>query len=144
VAATLAGWRAYALARGDSAPTAASDTVAAAALVRATDHITYRYLAQLLPGVDPETLAVVEPATYVAASIELATPGFFAKTYTPGERKVLVAAGPVRWELVGKGDGVFGAIPVSTLIDAMFEPYVRDPDGPTLAFASIGPPLTTA
>ena len=85
---TIADWRAYATARGNTAPTAASDALATAALVRASDHIQYAYVAQFLPGYD-ETAPEVEPATYEAANYELATPGFFAKVYTPGDRKVL-------------------------------------------------------
>jgi len=135
---SLAGWRAYALERGDNAPTDAADDVAGAALVRASDHIKYRYIANLLPGYD-ETLAVVEPATYEAANLELATPGFFTKTYTPNQQKVLTGAGSIKWTVVGDGSATYGAQPVSTLIEAMFEPYIIDRDAPGFMLASIGP-----
>lgn len=134
---SLAGWRAYALARGNEAPTDATDEVAGAALQRASDHIRYRYVANLLPGYD-ETLDVVEPATYEAANLELATPGFFTKTYTPDQQKVLTQASDVKWTVVGGGSSTYGAGPTSTLINAMFEPYILDRDAPSFAFAAIG------
>jgi hypothetical protein len=135
---SLAGWRAYALARGNNAPTSATDDVAEAALVRASDHIQYRYVANLLTGYD-ETLSVVEPATYEAANLELATPGFFSKTYTPSEQKVLTQVGSLKWTVIGDGSSSYGAQPVSTLIDAMFAPYVFDRDEPGYMLMAVGP-----
>jgi hypothetical protein len=132
---TLAGWRAYATARGDNAPTASSDALATAALVRASDYIRTRYVANLLgsygadfipPGDD---LAISVRGAYIAAGLELATPGFFAQTYTPAQQKVLTGAGSIRWSVVGNSDKTYAAMPVSTLIEALFEPYIRDRDG---------------
>lgn len=134
---TLNGWRAYAAARGDNAPTAASDADANAALLRASDHIKYRYVANLLPGYD-ETLDVVEFATYVAASLELATPGFFSKTYTPGEQKVLTEVKGIKWTVVGDASKSYAAQPTSTLIDAMFAPYIIDRDEPGFMLRAVG------
>lgn len=138
---SLAEWRAYALARGDTAPTSAADPVAAAALLRASDHIRYRYVANLLPGLD-DTLEVVEPATYVAASLELATPGFFSRTYTPGEQKVLTEVKGIKWEVVGNSDKNDAWTPTSTLIDAMFRPYIVDLDASGFMLRSVGPRCT--
>lgn len=135
---SLAEWRAYAAARGNDAPTDATDEVAGAALLRASDHIKYRYVANLLPAYD-DTLEVVEPATYEAANLELATPGFFTKTYTPSQQKVLTQADDIKWTLVGGASKTYGATPTSTLIDAMFEPYTSDRDAAGFMFASIGP-----
>lgn len=135
---SLAGWRAWAAERGDNAPTAASDEAAAAALVRASDVIKYRYVANLRAGYD-ETLPVVEEATYVAAGLELAKPGFFSKTYTPAEQKVLTQVEGIRWQVVGNASKSYAAMPVSTLIEAMFFPYVIDRDAPGYMIASIGP-----
>lgn len=135
---SLTDWRAYALARGNTAPTDATDDVAEAALVRASDHIQYRYVANLLPGYD-DTLSVVEPATYEAANLELATPGFFSKTYTPDQQKVLTGVGNIKWTVIGDGSSTYGAAPTSTLINAMFEPYVFDRDKPSFMLQSIGP-----
>lgn len=126
---SLSAWRAYAAERGNLAPTQAPGDVAGAALVRASDHIRYRYVANLLPDYD-DTLDVIEFATYEAANLELATPGFFAKTYTPAQQKVLTQAGSIKWTVVGNGGATYGAQPVSTLIEAMLEPYVGDPDAP--------------
>lgn len=134
---SLDGWRAYAAARGDTAPTLAADDVALAALVRGSDHVQYRYVANLAPGYD-ETLDVVEPATYVAASLELATPGFFSKTYTPGEQKVLTEVKGIKWEVVGDASKSYAATPTSTLIEAMFAPYVIDRDAMGFMLRSVG------
>ncbi|MDP1599013.1 hypothetical protein [Phenylobacterium sp.] len=134
---SLEGWRAYALARGDSAPTSAPDVDAQAALLRASDHVRYRYVANLLPGLD-ETLEVVEPATYVAASLELATPGFFSRTYTPGEQKVLTQVEGIKWTVVGDASKSFAAAPTSTLIDAMFAPFLIDRDVPGFMLRAVG------
>lgn len=112
------------------APTNAADSVAEAALVRASDHIRYRYVANLAAGYD-DTLSVVDPATYEAANLELATPGFFAKTYTPDQQKFLTQVGNIKWTVVGDGKSTYGAAPVSTLIEAMFEPYIIDRDAPS-------------
>lgn len=134
---TLADWRTWATARGNSTPTDASDTDATAALVRASDYIQYRYVANLLPGYD-DTLAVVEPATYEAALLELATPGFFTKTYTEAERKVLTEVKGIKWTVTGKADSVFANSPAVSIIEAMFEPYIAARTGPYLYMQSIG------
>lgn len=134
---SLAAWRAYALARGDSAPTDASDELATAALVRGSDHVRLRYVANLLPGYDA-TLEIVEEAAYVAASLELATPGLFSRTYTPAQQKVLTGTGPIRWTVTGDASKTYAAMPVSTTIEAMFEPYIRDRDDTQIMLRSIG------
>jgi hypothetical protein len=142
---SLAGWRAYAEARGNSAPTSAEDGVATAALVRGSDMIRLRYVANLLPGYDATftpagfDLPLVEEAAYIAASLELATPGFFSKTYTEAEQKVLTGVGPIRWTVTGNASGTYAAMPVSTLIDALFWPYITDPDAAGFMLRSVGP-----
>ncbi|MDO8912303.1 MAG: hypothetical protein Q8N10_03335 [Phenylobacterium sp.] len=105
--------------------------------MRASDHILYRYVANLLPGYD-DTLSVVEPATYEAASLELATPGFFARTYTPAEQKVLTGAGSIKWTVIGDASASYAASPASTLIEAMFAPYIGDRDAPQFMLRSVG------
>lgn len=123
---TIADWRAYALARGDSAPTNATDVAATAALVRASDHIQFAYVAQFLPGYD-ETEPEVEIATYEAAGYELATPGFFSKVYTPGDRKVLTKVDAIQWTVIDSTDSINAfdnATPTSTRIAAMLAKYM--------------------
>lgn len=129
MAATLAGFRAYALARGDNAPTLASDVLALAALVRGSDMIRLRYVANLcgyditlVP--DGSDLPIIEEAAYIAASLELATPGFFSRTYTSAESKVLTQVGTIHWTVVGKTGGAYAYMPSSSLIDALFAPYL--------------------
>lgn len=126
---TLAGFRAYALARGDNAPTAASDADAGAALMRGSDMVRLRYAANLC-GYDITSipsgsdLPIVEEAAYIAASLELATSGFFSKTYTGAESKVLTEVKGIKWTVVGKNDGAYAYMPSSSLIDALFAPYL--------------------
>lgn len=143
---TIAGWRAYATARGNSAPTEATDELATAALNRASDYIRFRYVANLLPAYSDLTftpagydLPLVEEATYIAASFELATPGFFSKTYTSAEQKVLTEVKGIRWTVTGDSSKTYAAMPASTLIEAMFEPYVINRDANQFFFRSIGP-----
>jgi hypothetical protein len=136
MAATVAAWITYAAAGGDAV---SDDADSAAALVRAQRHIAHHYLNRLLPGVDATTLAVVDDATYEIAKLELATPGFFNKVYTPAEQKVLTEVKGIRWTPVAGGKGGFqDATPVSTLVDAMFDPYVTDRRGPFFGFMTVG------
>ncbi len=129
MAATLAGFRAYALARGDNAPTLASDALALAALVRGSDMIRLRYVANLcgyditlVP--DGSDLPIIEEAAYIAASLELANPGFFSTTYTEAQSKVLTEVKGIKWTVVGKTGGAYAYMPSSSLIDALFAPYL--------------------
>lgn len=141
---TLAGFRAYALARGDNAPTAASDALAEAALLRASDMIRLRYLPNMLPGYGVDftpvgsDLPLVEEGAYIAASLELATPGFFSATYTAAQQKVLTEVKGIKWQVVGNASGTYAAMPVSTLIDALFWPYITDADANGFMLQSIG------
>lgn len=121
---SVAAWRIYATARGFPAPGAATDADAAAALLRASDHIQYFYVAHFLPGYD-ETSPNVEPATYEAALLELETPGFFNKTYTPDQQKVLTGLKGITWTVIGKADGFVGATPEVGRVAAMLEPYLE-------------------
>ena len=126
---TIADWRTYATARGDSAPASATDANATAALVRASDYIKYEYVSRLLSGYD-ETLDVVELATYEAANQELATVGFWVKAYTPSEQRIVTRVGEISFQPVNESTGKFGhSVPRSTLIEAMFAPYVSARDG---------------
>ena len=120
MAATIDGWIAYAAARGD---TVANDAAAAAALVRAQDYVTYHYASRFAAGFDAESPNVA-PATYEAAKLELATPGFFSRTFTPDQQRVLTAVGDIRWTVRGDASGPDAATPVSTKIEAMLRPYL--------------------
>lgn len=123
---TIADWRAYATARGNPAPAAATDVDAQAALQRASDYIYYHYVRQAAVSV-PDELA--EHATYEAANIELAKPGFFTKTYTPAETKVLTEVDGIKWTVVGDASASGAMMPTSSLIDAMLEGYVGRTSG---------------
>lgn len=117
----VADWRAYALARGDSAPTAADEPTATAALQRASDYIRLRYVTRY--GLDGTSAEVVE-ATYIAAGSELATPNFWSNTFTPAQMKALTGADVIRWTPI-KQEGYQGSDlmqPVSPLIEALLAP----------------------
>ena len=117
---TIADWRAYALARGNSAPTSASDGDAAAALQRASDYIRTRYVLPL--GLSGTADNVIE-ATHIAAGYELTTPGFWSKTFTPAQQKTLTGVGDIRWAVSGNAmmdKGYNAQLPVSPAIDALF------------------------
>lgn len=118
---TIEAWRTYSFDRGDSAPTDASNDEATAALTRASDYVKYSYVQHFLSRYD-DTLPVVADATYEAANLELATPGFFSKTYTPDQQKVLTKVGDLSWTPIGSADGAEAARPVSTRVDAMLSP----------------------
>lgn len=141
---SLAGWRAWALARGDSAPTEAADAAALAALVRGSDHVRRRYIANLLPGFTADTtpdghdLPLGEEGAYIAASLELATPNLFSRTYTPAEQKVLTGVGSIRWTPVGGADKTYAASPSSTALENLFEPFIQDRDRPGFLLTTAG------
>jgi hypothetical protein len=94
---TVADWQEYASARGNTAPSAADAGTASAALERASDYMRARYVLRLAEGYD-ETHADVIEATYIAASLELDTPGLFGGAYKPADAKVLTGVGELRWD----------------------------------------------
>lgn len=123
---TIADFRTYATARGDAAPAAATDPAATAALVRASDYIRTRYVIRMgiaNPATDPN---VIE-ATYIAARREIATPGFWATTYTPTQVKTLVQVDSIRWQAADKAQaGLRGrdlVVPMDPAIDALLAPF---------------------
>lgn len=123
MAATLAGWIAYASARG---LTVADEPASEQALVRGADYIAFHYVAQFLPGYDASS-ANVDEATYEAAALELATPGFWTASFTPAQQKVLTGVGDIRWTVSGStdsSDAWANATPTSTKIAAMLSQYM--------------------
>jgi hypothetical protein len=123
MAATLAGWIAYAALRG---LTVANETASEQALVRGTDYIRFNYINKFLPGYD-ETSPYVDDAIYEAAAFELTTPGFWTSTFTPSQQKVLTRAGDIGWTVTGgtdSNDAWINASPTSTKIAAMLSPYM--------------------
>ncbi|KGM50657.1 hypothetical protein [Pseudooceanicola atlanticus] len=117
--ASVEDWIAYAAARGDAV---ADDADSAAALVRAQDHYTYALLPRL-SAAPPD--AIADAAVYELAKLELATPGFWSKTFTPDQQKTLTKVGDVQWTVRGDASGAMGAMPVSTKVEAMLAPYMR-------------------
>lgn len=133
MAVTLETWIAYAAARGQ---TVANETASDHALQRATDFVTYRYVANLLPAYDA-SLPVVEPAIYEAARLELATPFVFSKVYTPAEQKVLTELDGIKWTLAGSSAEPYSSAPTTPLLDSMFLPYMVKRSGITAALLSV-------
>ncbi len=112
------GVKAYWTARGVG--TLGDDLAISAALQRASDFIRFHYVAEFV-ALAPDD--VIIEATYEAAKIEIDTPNFFNRTYTPAEAKVLTEVKGIKWEVVGKGRE--GAMtPVSTMIEARLGQYV--------------------
>lgn len=117
---SIGDWRAYALARGDSAPTDANDTDATASLQRSSDYIRTRYVIPL--GLQADAENVIE-ATYIAAGYDIATPGFWQKTFTPGQAKTLTKVDGIQWTVQENASlerGYAAQLPVSPAIDALF------------------------
>lgn len=116
----IAGWRAYALDRGNSAPTDAADTLVSPSLQRASDYIRTRYVIRLGLSATDET--VVE-ATYIAAAYDLDNPGFWATAFTPSEATVLTKVEGISFTPIDVGSsdaGLDQMLPVSPAIDALF------------------------
>ena len=113
--ANVTDWIAYAALRGE---TVINEPASDQALVRATDYIRSAYPFAIA---DPLPAATVE-AIYIAASIDLANPGFWAKTWTEGDRKVLTEVGAsIKWTLPDSGSsaGARAVTPRSTLIEGL-------------------------
>lgn len=124
---TVSGLRAYAIERGVINPALSANELASQALTRANDYIRFNYITKFANGYT-ESSPHVEPAVYEAAILELETPGFFHRTWTAGERKVLTEAKGIKWTLVGGGtDG--GPAATSTLIESMLRPYMAGAGG---------------
>ena len=135
---TLAGWRAYATARGNSAPAAATDENANAALLRAQDYIKYTYVAYFYSQYT-DAVEEVEFATYEAAIYELGQPGFFSAVYTPSQQSVLTEVDGIKWTPVdnsGSPEAFANASPTSTRIEAMLRRYMPSKGG--VAIFSVG------
>lgn len=118
--ATVAAWITYASARGD---TVTDDAASAAALVRAQDYIAHHYVNRFGSTVVVDN-GILDAATYEAAKLELATPGFWSKTFTPDQQKVLTEVKGIKWTVRGDASGTDAATPVSTKIEGMLRPYM--------------------
>lgn len=131
---TPQGFIDYANERGNTAPAAADEADINAALVRASDYIRRYYVIRSPRPIEPELL---EEATYIAATYELATPNFFSKTVTPAESKVLTGLKGITWTIVGNGNADNAMVPRSTDIHMLLQAYVPS-DRPDSLIWSIG------
>jgi hypothetical protein len=111
----------YAIARG---VTVVNDTATTQALTRATDYITFGYVNRFSKGYGL-TSPNVDEAIYEAAMIEVVTPNFFTKTFTPADQKMLTQVEGIKWTPIGDTvNGSLSATPASTKIEAMLRPYL--------------------
>jgi len=124
---SLSGWQDYVDARGITGQTI-TDPGSLPVLVRASDYIKYHYVVNFMSRYD-DTVPEVELATYEAACLENITPGFFDRTFSPGEAKMLVAVDSIRWEKITASrqedldNNVM--VPISTKIDMYLRRYMR-------------------
>jgi hypothetical protein len=119
---TVADWIAYAALRG---LTVADDDASAQALVRASDYIRTRYVIRFMAEYDGTAPQVIE-ATQIAAAYELETPGFWSKTFTASQVKVLTGVGNIKWTVTDTGmKGIDAQLPTSPAIDALLVPLTR-------------------
>ena len=128
---TVTNWITYAGLRG---LVVANEDASTQALQRASDYIRTRYVFRLAPAYTEESEEVIE-AAYIAASFELSTPGFWAKTYTQTQSKVLTQVGDIKWTPVA-GGSVMRAdqhLPTSPAIEALFFATPLDRLGPLVA-----------
>lgn len=75
-------------------------------------------------------------SAYEAALIEMRTPGFFSKTFTESEKKVLTSVGPIKWTYTGNTKGDRASSPVSTTIDNLLAPLLTPNDLPAAMVVS--------
>jgi len=124
---SLSGWQQYVAARGITGQPI-TDPGSLPVLVRASDYIKYHYVVNFMSQYD-DTVPEVELAAYEAACLENTTPGFFERTLSPGEAKMLVAVDSIRWEKVTASrqedldNNVM--VPISTKIDMYLRQYMR-------------------
>ena len=150
------GFEDYAAANGYDIP---AGTVAAARLrgsVYLDGHYYQRWPGEPTGGVDQErswprktatdrfgnaidSTAVptrVVSASYEAALIELRTPGFFSKTFTEADKKVLTKVQSISWTHTGNTKGDRSSSPVSTVIDNILAPLLTPNDLPAALIVS--------
>ena len=80
--------------------------------------------------------ARVVSASYEATLLELTTPGFFAKTFTESEKKVLTKVQSISWTYTGNSKGDRSSSPVSTVIDNILAPLLTPNDLPAALIVS--------
>lgn len=107
------------------------EALQAQAIMRGQRAIASRYNFRWLPPAWDEIIPdQIRFAVIEAARIEAVTPGFFSRTYTPSEAKVLTGAGQISWTVVG-GKGKDAMVPTSTVIEALLAGFVRPATGGT-------------
>ena len=85
---------------------------------------------------DAAVPARVVSASYEAALLELGTPGFFSKTFTEADKKVLVKVQSISWVHTGNSKGDRSSSPVSTVIENILAPILTPDDLPAALVVS--------
>ena len=80
--------------------------------------------------------ARVVSASYEAALLELGTPGFFSKTFTEADKKVLTKVQSISWTYTGNTKGDRSSSPVSTVIENILAPILTPDDLPAALIVS--------
>jgi hypothetical protein len=80
--------------------------------------------------------ARVVSASYEATLLELQTPGFFSKTFTEADKKVLVKVQSISWVHTGNSKGDRSSSPVSTVIENILAPILTPNDLPSALIVS--------
>jgi len=119
----ITDFRTYQTDRLNNAPADAADNVVTAALLRASDYIRTRYVIRYDLELDAEN--VIE-SVYIAGKYEVDTPGFWSKTFTESQIKVLTKVDNIQWTIPDKdssSDGLGftgdGQIPTDPAIHAL-------------------------
>ena len=88
-------------------------------------------------AINPDAVPTrVVSASYEAALIELRTQGFFSKTFTESEKKVLVKVQSISWAYTGNSKGDRSSSPTSTVIDNLLSPILTPDDLPAALIVS--------
>jgi len=107
----------------------ASEADLSSALLRAQDHLAFNYLNRVVRPV-PEN--VQDAAIYQLMVQEVATPGFYTKTYTQDGRKTLTEVDGIVWKPIANGNQWQNpledrTVPVNSLVEGMLRPYTYLP-----------------
>jgi hypothetical protein len=115
---TVAGLIAYYALRGVVIVDEAATTQA---LYRGSDYIRTNYVLRLAPTFTATSPEVIE-ASYIAASYELTTVGFWAKVYTPSQVRVISKVEGISFQPASSGNNADARshVPRSPAIEALF------------------------
>ena len=153
---TDSGFQDYVVANGYDVPSGVIATARLRGSVYLDGHYYQRFPGQPTGGVDQErswprksaldrfgnaidSVAVplrVVSASYEAALLEMNTPGFFAKTFTESEQKVLTKVQSISFTYTGSNQGDRSSSPTVTAIDNLLSSILTPDDLPAALIVS--------